>query len=164
MLSWSDWAIIAQEKYLYNISPYFTNNFAPKKSATLPGSVWVNTAQGNHLRNVSPWPTGNFYEENNRCNVVSTMLAQYYIGILSSQYCPNISERTLHKKITCAMLAQSAQTHFRRKITYTMLSWSAWAKIAHGNYPCNVDPRPKNNFATLWLCSLCQHCSRKPPM
>ena len=47
------------------------------------------------------------------------------------------------------MLAQSAQRRFRRKITYTMLAWSACANIAHKNYLCNVDSKPKNNFATL---------------
>ena len=47
---------------------------------------------------------------------------QNCIGMLSSQCCSDTSETTLHKKITCAMLAQSAQTLFRRKITYTMLS------------------------------------------
>ena len=60
--------------------------------------VWVylgNIAQGNC--NVDPWLTDNFYEENNLYNV-STMLGQHCIGILSSQYCPNTSETTLHKK------------------------------------------------------------------
>ena len=75
-----------------------------------------------YLCNVGPWLTGYFYEENNLYNVVSTMLGQHCTGILSSHCCPNTSERTLYKKITCAMLAQSAQTRFRRKITYTMLS------------------------------------------
>ena len=48
------------------------------------------------------------------------------------------------------MLAQSAKTHFRRKITYTMLSQSAFANIAHKNYLCNVDPKLKNNIAQSW--------------
>ena len=47
--------------------------------------------------------------------------------------CPNTSETTLHKKITCAILALSAQQWFWRKITYTILFWSAWAKIAQNN-------------------------------
>ena len=51
------------------------------------------------------------------------------------------------EKNTCAMLAQSAQTRFRRKISYSMLPWSAFANIAYENYLCNVDPMPKNNFA-----------------
>ena len=112
------------------------------------GSFCIDIAQGNNLCNVGPWQTDNFYEKNNLYNVVSTMLGQHCIGILSNQCCPNTSGRTLHKKITCAMLAQSAQTRFCRKITY-MLSWSACANIAHENYLCNVDPNPKNNFATL---------------
>ena len=37
------------------------------------------------------------------------MLGQHYIVILSIQCCPNMPETTSHKKITCAMLAQSAQ-------------------------------------------------------
>ena len=45
------------------------------------------------------------------------------------------------------MLAQSTQTRFRRKITYTMLSWSACTNIAQENYLCNDDPQLKNNFA-----------------
>ena len=110
------------------------------------GSFWVIIAQGNHLCNVCPWQTDNFYEKINLCNIVSTMLGQTCRGILSSQCCPNTSETKLHKKITCAMLAQSTQTRFRRKITYTMLSWSACANIAHRKYLCNVDPKPKNNF------------------
>ena len=85
-------------------------------------SFWANIAQENHLCNVGPWQTDNFYEENNLYNVVSTMLGQHWIEILSSQYCQNTSEITLHKDITCAMLAQSAQTRFRRKTRYTMLS------------------------------------------
>ena len=93
-----------------------------KKSTLLSGSVWANIAQGNHLCNVGPWLTDNFYEENNLYNVVSTMLGQHCIGILSSQCCPSTSEGTLHKKIACAMLAQSTQTRFCRKIIYTMLS------------------------------------------
>ena len=110
------------------------------------GSFWVTITQGNHLCNVGPWQTDNFYVKINLCNILSTMLEQRCIGILSSQRCPNTSETKLHKKITCAMLAQSTQTGFRRKITYTMLSWSACANIAHKKYLCNVDPKPKNNF------------------
>ena len=43
------------------------------------------------------------------------MLAQCSIRILSSQCCQNISETTLHKKTTCIMLVQSAQTCFCKK-------------------------------------------------
>ena len=75
------------------------------------------------------------------------MLEQHCIEILSSQYCPNTSKIILHKEIICAMLVQSAQTRFRRKITYEMLSWSAYANTAQENHLCNVDPQPMNNFA-----------------
>ena len=130
---------MAQENYLYNVGPCSTNNFGQKKSTVLSGSAWANITQGNHLCNAGPWLTDNFYEENNPYNVVSTILGQHCIGILSSQCCPNTSERTLHKKITCAMLAQRAQTRFRRNITYAILSWSAWANIAQKNYLYNAD-------------------------
>ena len=110
------------------------------------GLFWVNIAQGNHLCNIEPWQTDNFYVINNLYNVVSTMLGPHCIRILSSQCCPNTSETILLKKITCAMLTQSVQKR-NGKITYTMLSWPAFANIAHENYPCNADPKPKNNFA-----------------
>ena len=81
----------------------------------LPGSVWDNTAYGNYLCNVGPWLTENIYEESKLYNVVSTMLGQHCIGILSSQCYPNTSDATLHQKITCAMSAQSVKVCFRRK-------------------------------------------------
>ena len=84
-----------------------TNNFAEENNLQ-----WCPDLSGPHLCNVGPWQTDNFYEENNLYNVVSTMLVQHCIGILSIQCCPNMSERTLHKKITSAMLVQSTQTHF----------------------------------------------------
>ena len=34
------------------------------------------------------------------------MLGQHYVKILCIQYCPNVPETALLKKITCAMLAQ----------------------------------------------------------
>ena len=40
----------------------------------------------------------NVYEEDKLYNVVSTMLEQHCVRILFSQYCPNTSETTLHKK------------------------------------------------------------------
>ena len=45
------------------------------------------------------------------------------------------------------MLAQSAQTSFHRKITYTILSRSACANIAQENYLCDVYSQPMNTFA-----------------
>ena len=92
-----------------------------KQSTMVPGSFWVKLAQGVHLCNVGPWQTDNFYDENNLYNVVSTMLGQHCIEILSSHFCPRTSETTLHQIITFAMLVQSVQTCFRRKTTYTML-------------------------------------------
>ena len=111
------------------------------------GFFWVNIAQGNHLCNVGPWQTDNFHKINNLYNVISTMLGPHCVGILSSQCCLDTSATTFHQKITCAMLVQSAQMCFRKKITYATLSLSAFANIAHENYLCNVDPKPKNNFA-----------------
>ena len=72
--------------------PILHKQVAQKKSESLPGSVWANIAQGDYLCNVGPWLTDNFYEENNLYNVASTMLRQYYIGILSVPCCPNTSE------------------------------------------------------------------------
>ena len=63
---------------------------------------------------------------------VSIKLRQHGIGVLYIHCCPNMPETTLHKKITCAILALSAQTCFYRKITYVM-SWSAWASIVQSN-------------------------------
>ena len=98
--------------------------------------------------NVGPWLTDNFYEENNLYNVVSTILGQHCLhrNIVSSQCCPT-SETKLHKKITCPVLAQSAQTCFCRKITYRLeicLCQHCTRKL----FLCNVDPLPAiNNFA-----------------
>ena len=64
-------------------------------------------AQGFHLCNDDPRLTGNFYEKNKIYNVALTMLGQHCIAILSSQCCLNMSETTLHKIVTYAMLAQS---------------------------------------------------------
>ena len=50
-----------------------------------------------------------------------------------TQYCTNTSETTLHKKITCLILALSAQQWFWRKITHTILFSPALAKIAQNN-------------------------------
>ena len=159
------WENIAQENYLCNIDPERSDTLSQennlynvvliclcrhctrkltvqcwsKAQAQLCNFVWANIAQGNHLCNVCPWLTDNFYEENNLYNVASTMLVQYCIGILSIQCCPNTFERTLHKKTTCAMLAQSTQQWFWRKITYTILPWSAWAEIAQNNNLYNAE-------------------------
>ena len=63
--------------------------------------IWDNIAQVSYWCNVGPGHIVIFSQKNNLYNVVSTMLEQHCIGILSSQCCPNTSETTLHKKITC---------------------------------------------------------------
>ena len=71
------------------------------------------------------------------------------------------------QKILCAMLAQSAQACFHRKITYTMLFWSAWVNTAQGNYLCIVDPQSMNNFAqenNLQFCLAPPVYWLKPPL
>ena len=85
----------------------------------LSGFICANIAQGNYLSNVGPWLTDNVYYENNLCNVVSTILGQHCIRILSSQCCANTCETIVHKKTTCPMLAQSAKTCFCRKTGYS---------------------------------------------
>ena len=60
-------------------------------------------------------------------------LAQHCIETLHTQCSPNTSERTLNKKITGAMMCQTTQSTFRKKITI-----------------CNV-----------FLICLSQHCTRK---
>ena len=135
----------------------------------LSGSIWANIAQGNHLCNVGPWLTDNFYEENNLYNIVSTRLGQHCIGILSSHCCPNTSERTLHKKITCAMFAHSAQTSFRRKITYTMLSDLAVPTL-HKKITCAMlthNPKTTLHRKIIFnaiLINVGQHCARTLPV
>ena len=135
----------------------------------LSGSVWANIAQGNHLCNVGPWLTENFYEKNNLYNAVPTMLVQHRIGILSSHCCPNTFERTLHKKIACAMLAQSAQTRFRRKIIYTMLSDLSVPTLHKKNICAMLTHSPRTTFHTKIICNVIlinvgQHCARTLPV
>ena len=101
--------------------------------------MWTNIAQGIYQCNVGPWLTNNFSKQNKLCNVVSTKLGQHCMGISYTQCCPNTSETTLHTKITCAILVLSAQQCVCRKITYIILSWSAWGNIAQNSYLCNVD-------------------------
>ena len=65
--------------------------------AMLPGSVWANIPPGNNLCKMLVYGVAdNIYEENNLYNVVSIMLGQHCIGILTSQCCPNFSETTLY--------------------------------------------------------------------
>ena len=45
------------------------------------------------------------------------------------------------------MLTQSAQSSFHWKITYKMLSESAWTNIAQENYLCSGDSQSTDNLA-----------------
>ena len=56
------------------------------------------------------------------CNIVKGVLRQHFRRFSPVKYCLNTSETIMHKKITCAMLAQSAQTSFCKKTTNTILS------------------------------------------
>ena len=71
-------------------------------------SVWDNIAQGNYLGNVGPWQI----KVNNLYNAASTILGHHCIRILSSRFCPNMSETILHKKTTCKVVPKSRQTCF----------------------------------------------------
>ena len=113
------------------------------------------------------WPMANrelWWEKNNLYNVVSTLLGQHYIGQLSSQCCPDTSETKLHKKISCAILVQSAgkqhiecclnlpvQTLYK-KVTCAMLTHSLWTTF-HRKIICNVI-----------LIFVGQQCTRKLPL
>ena len=100
--------------------------------------------------------------------MLSEPLGQHCTGLLHVQCCPKTIKTTLNRifsraslsrasrkplhrvftcAITCAMLTKSAETYFRWKITYTMLSWSAWANIVQENYLYNVGPQSTNKFA-----------------
>ena len=43
------------------------------------------------------------------------MLGQHCMRILSSKYCSNTPEITLHKKITCTVLTKTTQIYFCRE-------------------------------------------------
>ena len=79
----------------------------------------------------------------------------FWPSVSPVQCCPNMSETKLHKKITQALLAQSAQSSFHRKIIHAMLSWSAWANIPYENYSCYVNPQSTNNFAQEKILEFC---------
>ena len=125
--------------------------------------MWTNIAQGIYQCNVGPWLTNNFSKQNKLCNVVSTKLGQHCIGISYTQCCPNTSETTLHTKITCAILVLSAQQCVCRKITYIILSWSAWGNIAQNSYLCNVDTllTTVHSLVNVVQIRLRQCCTRK---
>ena len=97
------------------------------------------------------------------------MLGQHCIDIMSSQYCPNTSEITLYKEITSAMLAQSAQTRFRRRITFAILS-DLPVPTLHKKITCvmlNHSPRSTLHKKIIWnviLISVGQHCVMTLPV
>ena len=94
-----------------------TNSFAEESNLQwcqdLSGSK---IAEGNHLCNVGPWQTDNIYEEDNLCNVVSTMLGQHCTEILSSQCCPNTSETML-----CNVGLEHTNTFSQEKNLYNVV-------------------------------------------
>ena len=133
-----------------------------------PKSIsWDNFAQEKLLE-----VQDNTVYEKNLFNVVLIILEQHCIGKNPVQCCPrgsqycliiwssqcylNTSRTTLHKKITCAMLAQSTQSSFHgKKVTFKMLSWSGLANIAQENYLYNVGPQSAKKFTqenNLWFC------------
>ena len=80
------------------------------------------------------------------------------------QCCTDHARTTLHRNIVQSVLFKyvwdnvtpknyvqcwpRAHKHgFRRKISYTMLSWSAWANISQENYLWNIGPQYTSNFA-----------------
>ena len=82
--------------------------------------VWIYLGQHcirKLLCNVGSWLRDNSHKEYNLYNVVSTMLGQYCITIVSSRCCLNTFETTLHKKNTYAMLSQSEHIYFHRKVS-----------------------------------------------
>ena len=87
---------------------------------------------GQHCIRKCPCLRDNSYEENNLYNVVSTMPGQHCIRILSSQFCPNRSaETTLHKKITCALLARAHRYTFTGKPAVSNMFGSLFFNWVH---------------------------------
>ena len=115
---WSHLENIAQGFYLCNIVPRVLRQhwtgFFPMQCCLEPlGQHCTRFLQCNFVS----WLTKNFSQQNNLYSVVSMKLGQNCTVISYIQYCPpNTSETTLHKKITGAMLAQTTQSSFRRKI------------------------------------------------
>ena len=104
-------------------------------------SLLDNITQAFYLCSVCPYLTDNFYEKYNLYSYAGMTLHRNTV----QSSCPNTCEKTLHRKSFCAMLAQSAQTCFCRKITYIILFRSACANIA-----------PENTCA---ICLSNAHCS-----
>ena len=98
----------------------------------------------------------NIAQKHHILNVVQIHLREHYTRI---------------KKITGAMLGQTTQSSFRRKITIcnvVLICLCQHSTRKHENYLCNVDPKLMNNFAQennvqccLDLCGSTFHCERK---
>ena len=71
---------------------------------------------------------------------MSIKLEQHCIEISYTQCCPNTSETTLHKKITCAIIALSKQTKFSKKKKFFL---------------------QENNIRSVVLVCLGQHCTKQ---
>ena len=93
---------------------------------------------------------------------------QHCIEILSSRCCQNTSETTFHKKITCAMLAQSIQSIFfqENKLCIRSSLDLTWPKL-HKKITCAMLAHsPQKNSLKKIICNfvwiyLGQHCTRK---
>ena len=121
-----------------------------------------------HVPNVGPWPTDNVYVENNVYNAVSTMLGQHCIRILSSQCCSKTPEATLLKKITYAMLTQSAQTCFFQKNNLCNVVLIYLSQHCTRNYLYNVGLQPITTLHRKIICNVDlsyvrEHCAKKLP-
>ena len=127
------------------LAPQSTNNFAQKDNLQfyldLSGPT-QHSIRRNYLWNVCPRLRDNSYGGNNLYNVVSTMMGQHWIGILSSQSCPNTSETLLHEKIACAMLALCKKLVFSSMpgglfltgSIITKQSWLFWFSVDSGSF------------------------------
>ena len=76
--------------------------------------MWADIVQGNYLYNLESLLTDKFFKKNNIHNVLFIKLGQHCTETSHTQCYPSMCETTLHKKITCTMLAQSAQIYFSR--------------------------------------------------
>ena len=116
MFSGASWTTLHNVLYLCYVVPNVLPNI--DQGFFLCNVAWSLLdiiTQGFYLFNVGLWLTDNFYEENNLCNVVLIILGQNCIGLLFSQCCLNTSDPTLHKKITCAMLAKGGTGIFSQE-------------------------------------------------
>ena len=115
--------------------------------AALPKYVWDNSAQENYLWNVGPERTVIFSQEDNLHNVVLTCLGQYckdpqstnnFTQANNLQFCLDLSEPTLHKEVTCAMLVHGWQCLWGKYPIQCCLCRSCWDNIASEYYLFNV--------------------------